>query len=217
MAGTTIKDNDDVHKALIKTMEKFNYPVSRSEANAVMGYPKPEAIKVLLQEKERDIKLITPDFIRFLHTEFVKEMKRHYENSVIEPTEYALETFSILRQREIKVCLDTGFSKDITDVILNQLGWITNGTIDYAISSDEVRLGRPHPYMIQALMEKCGINDPKAVAKVGDTIADLEEGKNANAGLVIGVCNGAYGRNELENHPHSYLIENLGELPSLLD
>ena len=217
MAGTTIKDQDAVHLALIKTMEKFNYSVTRSEANAVMGYPKPEAIKLLLSDKESDNALITPDFIRFLHSAFVKEMKSHYENTVIEPTENAIETFNNLRERGIKVCLDTGFSKDITEVILNQLGWLSNGKVDFAISSDEVRLGRPHPYMIQALMKKCGISNPKEVAKVGDTIADLEEGNNAEVGLVIGVCNGAYSRNELENHAHSHLIAHLGELPALLD
>ena len=217
LSGTTIKDHQAVHTALVKTMGKFNYPVSHSEANAVMGYSTLESIKMLLKEKESDKDLLSMDFIRFIHNEFVKEMKRYYSNTIIEPAEFALDTFKILREKGIKVCLNTGFSKEITDMVLAELRWLSDSIVNHTISSDEVRMGRPYPYMIKALMEKFEINDPKEVIKVGDTIVDLEEGNKAQAGLVIGVCNGAFGRKELENHPHSYLIEHLGELPSLID
>jgi phosphonatase-like hydrolase len=217
MIGTTIEDHEAVHKALINTMGKFNYLVSHPEANAVMGYSKPEAIKRPLQYKESDKVLLSFDLIRFIHSAFGKEMNRYFSSTMIEPTEFALETLKILRERGIIVCLNTRFSKDTTDMNLSELKWLKNGFVNYAISSDEVRVGRPYPYMIQALMEKGGIIDPKKVKKVGDTIADLEEDNNAKTGLIIGVCNGANSRKELENHPHSYLIEHLGELPALLN
>lgn len=219
MAGTTIKDNDAVHQALIEAMNKFGYLVNRDEANSVMGYPKPEAIRNLLISKESDKSLVqNTGYVEFIHNEFLKEMKKHYRNSTIEPTPFALEIFQYLRSKGIKVCLDTGFSKDITEVVLGRLGWLENGIIDHSISSDEVDAGRPLPFMIQALMKKCGVENSKEVAKVGDTIADLEEGNNAKVGLNIGVCNGAFTKDELAKCPFfTHLVADLGELKSIIE
>ena len=40
-------------------------------------------------------------------------------------------------------------------------------------------------------MERHGIKNVKSVAKVGDTLIDCNEGKNAGCGLTIGVLSGA--------------------------
>ena len=49
--------------------------------------------------------------------------------------------------------------------------------------------GRPYPYMIYRNMEKLGIMDVRKVIKVGDTVSDIKEGKNAGAfsvGVIVG-------------------------------
>jgi phosphoglycolate phosphatase-like HAD superfamily hydrolase len=96
------------------------------------------------------------------------------------------------------------------------VGWSRNVLIDATISSDEVARGRPYPDMIQDLMNRLGVEDPQRVAKVGDTPADLEEGRNAGCGLVIGVTAGTHSREQLERYPHTHLIETIAELPALL-
>jgi phosphoglycolate phosphatase-like HAD superfamily hydrolase len=48
IAGTTIKDNNNVHLSLMNALLEFGYTSSLEEANAVMGYPKPFAIEQLL-------------------------------------------------------------------------------------------------------------------------------------------------------------------------
>ena len=63
--------------------------------------------------------------------------------------------------------------------------------IDDFISSDDVKMGRPAPYMIHRLMERHDIMDVKNVAKVGDTRNDVLEGKNAGCGITIAVQTGA--------------------------
>jgi phosphoglycolate phosphatase-like HAD superfamily hydrolase len=65
-------------------------------------------------------------------------------------------------------------------------------------------------------MEITGVTDTQAVAKVGDTSVDLEEGMNANCGYVIGICSGAYTKEELQAYPHTHLIDNLIELKEIL-
>ncbi len=66
-----------------------------------------------------------------------------------------------LKRSGIRVALDTGFNRSITQVILDRLGWSQSRLIDATICSDEVRRGRPHPDMIQALMARLGVGDAR--------------------------------------------------------
>ena len=129
---------------------------------------------------------------------------------------YAEEVFDTLNKREIKVALNTGFTKAITDTILNRLNWLTNESIDEVISSDEVELGRPHPFMIRNLMDRLQISDVKLVVKVGDTEVDVQEGRNSGCGLVVSVTTGAYTRQQLESYDPDFVIDNLKELLPLI-
>ncbi|GHO65139.1 hypothetical protein KSC_040310 [Ktedonobacter sp. SOSP1-52] len=54
------------------------------------------------------------------------------------------ETFVFLRERGVKIVLDTGFDSVIGGLILEQLGWL-NGVIDCAIFSSDVSRGVPRP------------------------------------------------------------------------
>jgi hypothetical protein len=102
----------------------------------------------------------------------------------------AEETFAFFKKNDIKIGLDTGFFSDITNAIIEQLGWLKNGLVDYVISSDETAEGRPHPYMIQELMKRADVTDPKKVIKIGDTEVDIKEGRNAGCLLTIACYNG---------------------------
>jgi phosphonatase-like hydrolase len=123
------------------------------------------------------------------------------------------ETFKILRGAGVKVALNTGFSRNIAQVIIDRLGWTTNGLIDASIASDEVTHGRPHPDMIWNLMVNVFVDDPLRVAKIGDTPVDLEEGENAGCGWLIGVTSGSHSREQLQNSPHTHLIDSVADLP----
>lgn len=50
--------------------------------------------------------------------------------------------------------------------------------------------GRPYPYMVFRNMEALGISSVSEIAKVGDTVSDIKEGKNAGA-FTIGVVEGS--------------------------
>ena len=128
----------------------------------------------------------------------------------------ASAAFRLLNQRGIKVALNTGFSRDIARTLIDRLGWERAGLIDASVTSDEVKRGRPHPDMIQRLMLHLGVTNPQSVVKVGDTPADLLEGRNAGCGLVIGVTGGSSTREQLEKFPHDHLIATVAQLPELL-
>merc|ERR1711977_408526 len=94
-----------------------------------------------------------------------------------------------LQAAGVKVAFDTGYPARIQQGLVKKLGF--DKLVDGYISSYEVKEGRPFPYMIHNLMERLGIENVRRVAKVGDSVRDIEEGHNAGCGLVIGVLSGA--------------------------
>ena len=130
--------------------------------------------------------------------------------------ESAESIFKWLQDNDIKVALNTGFSKLITDTIMERVGWHDNSLIDFIISSDEVENGRPSADMIQAIMKATGITDAATVVKVGDTEVDIAEGRTAGCGLVVSVTTGSFTREELESYQPDVIIDELKELPSLI-
>lgn len=214
MAGTTVAGHHEVHYALQQALAHEGHEISYEEANAVMGYPKPVAIWQLL-EKHGASARATDDYVDQIHQDFVRRMVDHYANSAgVSGKEGVQRTWSALRQRGIRIALDTGFSRPIADAIINRLGW--REIIDASVTSDEVERGRPHPDMIFRAMERTGVSDVRAVMKVGDTASDLQQGTEAGCTYVVGVTSGAYSAEELAREPHTHLIEQLPELLAIL-
>jgi phosphonatase-like hydrolase len=216
MAGTTVRDFDNVHEAIQEALANHDIFVTRDEVNEVMGLPKPVAIEALLKN-ELSAEMITEGFIETIYQDFVSIMIDFYENDpMIQAKEGAEQLFRLLKTRGIKVAIDTGFSRLIADTIIKRLRWREKELIDYSVTSDEVERGRPFPDMILKAMEYFDISDASEVAKVGDTISDMEEGKAAGCQLVIGVTSGAYTQEELTPTPHTHLIEKLDEIPEII-
>ncbi len=206
MAGTTVEDRDFVHQALIEAMGAFGCWVTRNEVNDVMGYPKPVAISQLLQLKKHNA---SPLLVEEIHDRFVDIMVRFYEHDdSVKAKEWAGETFQLLRDKGIMVALDTGFNRKIADTIIRRLGW-DQDLIDYSVTSDEVKQGRPHPDMIFKAMKLAGISSSREVMKVGDTLSDLQEGQAAGCRYVVGIITGAFTREQLSRGYHTHLIDDL--------
>lgn len=214
MAGTTIHDDDGVNRAVRAALDAVGVTVTRDAVNEVMGIPKPAAIRHLLETSGRAD--LVPQ-LEAIHADFVRRMIEFYRTDPsVKEIPGAADTFRRLRAAGIKTVLDTGFSRNIVDVILERLGWKDSTLLDTTIASDEVPRGRPHPDMIEKAMRELGIADPKRVAKVGDTPSDLEEGTSAGCGMVVGVTRGSHTKEQLQPHPHTHLIGTVAELPALL-
>jgi phosphonatase-like hydrolase len=215
MAGTTVNDDDSVNRCLRAALEGAGVSRTPAAVNRVMGLPKPDAIAILV--KETGFTEPPAETLSAIHRDFVARSIAFYERdpSVHEVAGTA-SVFEQMQRNGIRVALNTGFDRSIARVILDRLGWSGSRMIDAVICSDEVERGRPHPDMILALMSRLGVANPRRVAKVGDTPADLHEGKSAGCGLIAGVTRGTHTREELEVHPHTHLIETVAELPGVL-
>jgi phosphonatase-like hydrolase len=180
-----------------------------------MGLPKPVAIRQLLAAKNPPLEKVQAVTDQ-VHEDFRVRIKEQYRRGTgIHPPVGIAYVFHALRSAGIRVGLDTGFSRDILDVLLAHLCWREGTAIDYAIASDEVARGRPHPDLIHHLMTRAQITNPAQVVKIGDTPSDLEEGLAAGCGLVVGVTYGTHSRAELER-PGVVVIDAARELLPLV-
>ena len=213
IAGTTVRDNGSVAEAFITAFRDFGFEMPRAEVKKVMGFRKMDAI-ALLMEKFAPARAADEVLIDRIHTRFIDKMIEFYlSDETLAPFPHAETVFTALRQQGIKIALNTGFTRSITDTILHRLRWDDRSTlIDQVICSDEVAQGRPYPDMIEVLMADLGIDSPASVLKVGDTEVDVEEGRNAACGKVVSVTTGAYTREQLLPYQPDFIIDDLEEL-----
>lgn len=218
IAGTTVKDNHAVSKAFQLALSSHEFHLKLEEINPLMGYEKKQAIRRLIALSGSEKESITPELVDSIHTDFVSKMISYYQHSAdVMPLPGVEQTFETLKNEGKQVAINTGFSRDIADSIVERLKWKDKHLIDYVIGSDEVPLGRPHPYMIEKLMKYSGVTDPLEVAKVGDTEVDIREGFNAGCKYVIGVTTGIFTRTELEPYRPTHIIDHIGEVIGIVN
>lgn len=216
MAGTTITDRANVIETFRESFLTAGIEVSAADVDKVMNYKRSEAIKIIVDQYALDLSEDSR-VVEDIHDVFIGKMASFYENDPeLQPLPNAESTFKLLKERGIKVALNTGFTRCITNPILERLGWDNTSLIDSIICSDEVPEGRPYPYMIHSLMQQLRVADVRDVAKVGDTELDIKEGRNAGCGLVIAVTTGAYSLSQLLPYSPDYIINSLLELPALI-
>jgi len=214
IAGTTVEDKGNINHAFCSAFANKGLEVSKQDVDQVMGYEKMQAIQLLNIKYNFNLNTVT---VAAIHETFIQEMVTFYSHHVVlEPQPYAIEIFDWLQSKNIKVALNTGFSRKITDALLYNLKWQSHPLIDAVVCSDEVVKGRPEPFMIYKIMEALELTSPKNVIKVGDTEVDINEGKNSGCGLVVAITTGAYKRDQLMPYQPDFIIDSLLELKEIV-
>lgn len=223
MAGTTVKDENEVERCFIEAAESTGLGYSVNEIISMMGWPKRLVFEILWKQNlpgasDEEVQ----NKIEISYARFKEVLEKHYLTQPVLPVDSILNLFTFLKSKKIKIVLTTGFYRDVTDIILKRLFWdkgldenyIGNGStiIDLSISGDQVKNGRPSPEMIQRAMRIFGIDNPKKVIKIGDTPLDLQAGKNANCLFSLGVTNGTHTREQLGKYENDGLLDNISGL-----
>jgi phosphonatase-like hydrolase len=208
MAGTTVQDQGEVPAAFTAALSQQGIAVSAEQLNAVRGASKRQAVLNLMPEgPDRQTRA------ERAYAAFKFDLARRFSESV-QAVSGAEQVFTWLRQQNVKVALNTGFDREITDLLLSALKW-TNSVIDAVACGDEVQRGRPAPHLIFRCMELTETLSVHEVAVLGDTVLDLQAGYNAGARWNIGVLSGAHSREKLEREPHTHLLASVAELPGI--
>lgn len=211
MIGTTIRDsyNGDslIIDSFLKAFALNGIRVTYKEINKQRGIIKKEAINNILsgQKLKHDQgDKIYLDFIDVLNN-FLTDMAE---------IEGASDVFRLLKDSGIKVGLGSGLPKDLMIRIIINAGWQPE-EFNYIGSSEDFGRGRPDPAMIIYSMAKLKIENKSRVLKVGDTIADIQEGKNAGV-LTAGVITGTQSREELRKYEPDYIFTDIRDIISLI-
>ncbi|MBX2841586.1 MAG: phosphonatase-like hydrolase [Flammeovirgaceae bacterium] len=213
MAGTTVNEDNVVYKTLQKAINQHGNDFSLDEVLAEgAGKEKLKAIKDILSSK--DIELPENE-IQEIFQNFLNLLKEAYQNLSVKPIEGAEEVFSFLRKNKILVVLNTGYNQEIAESLVNKLNWELGKHFDDLVTASQVEKSRPYPDMILLAKEKFEITDAGKIAKVGDSIIDIVEGKNAGCGLSIGITTGAHTEQQLLTAGPDYIINDLRELEEL--
>jgi phosphonoacetaldehyde hydrolase len=158
--------------------------VSPAEIRVPMGMHKRDHLQAVLTMPEVAARWKTArgkpwadaDVDRMYHEFMPIQLKKIREFDRLIPE--VLECVRELRNRGIKIATSTGYFREATDMVVaaaREQGF----SPDCTICADDVPNGRPAPWMVFRAMERLGVYPPSAVVKVGDTVADVQEGVNA--------------------------------------
>jgi phosphonoacetaldehyde hydrolase len=94
------------------------------------------------------------------------------------PIPGAVELINLLKSHDVKVGTTTGYVAEMMNNILPHA--LASGLIpDSVVNSSDVSAGRPFPWMIYRNCEKLNVYPLNQMVKIGDTVADIQEGINA--------------------------------------
>lgn len=215
MAGTTVDEDNVVYKTLQEAIVHYSFPVSLDQVLEFgAGKEKLQAIKDILENTGYKV---SSENIDLIYAYFIERLAENYENLNVKPLPGVERTFNALKERNIKVVLNTGYNRQTAESLIVKLGWSDLSPFDLLVTASDVKHNRPQPDMILLAMSKLGISDHGKVVKVGDSTVDIQEGQNANCGLSIGVTTGAHSREQLGEAKPDYIIDNLFELIGIID
>jgi len=127
--------------------------------------------------------------------------------------EGVIDTLAQLYQRGHPMAVVTSKGNAMMDRGLKFIG--ADDYIEVAIGYDSVHIHKPDPYPVKAALEKLDYQTNEAVF-VGDSPHDIKSG-NAAGVITIAALWGPFTRSMLEQHHPSYFLDDIKQLPTLLD
>jgi phosphonatase-like hydrolase len=210
LIGTTIKDAGQQESFVVESFHRAfalnGFQLDYERVNQQRGKRKREAIQQLIPQS------LSQALEDKIYSDFMNLLKTSIHNFTSMPG--ALDLFKFLNKRNIKIALGSGLPLDFINALISSLKW-EGIQFDYIGSAEEFGVGRPDPIMILDAIKKLNINNAQNVLKVGDTIVDVQEGKNAGV-VTAAMLTGTQKRLALEKQKPDYIFDNIQQLYQLL-
>ena len=183
-------------QAFVEAFRENQIEVETDEVRSPMGMRKKDHIRTMLS-MDRINKLWVVKHQRPWNEEDLDRIYLSSERKIFEilgdfsnPKPYVLEAVEGLRKMNVKIGSTTGYTDAMMKIVTQKAKdqgfetdcWVTPDSVNY--------MGRPYPYMIFRNMEILKISSVKNVIKVGDTLLDIKEAKNAGI-IAVGVIDGS--------------------------
>lgn len=214
LAGTVIEDAGQVPAAFTTALKTQEIEVTTESIREMRGASKREVIQRFVEHQSGLSKADVLARTESIYNSFRSTLAGMFQNDGVREIAGATEVFKWLQKRGVRVALNTGFDRTITELLVNSMQW-SGDLISAIVCGDDVAQGRPAPSLIFHAMEMSGVAGAHQVANVGDTVLDLRAGQNAGVAYNIGVLSGAHTSEQLEREPHTHLLSSVAELPTL--
>ncbi len=211
MIGTTIQDTNNGKSIILdsfhQAFKNSGYDIPYEILNQQRGKTKRVAIQTILSNDN-------------LNQNFVDEIYHHFIHllnasvSTFVAIDGAREIFNLLKKANIKIGIGSGLPLTFMHQLLAQLNWEPS-TFDYIGSSDELAAGRPDPIMILDAKKQLNLDTKATILKIGDTIVDVQEGKNANV-LTAMVQTGTQSTDALDSLTPDYILDSVKDLKHII-
>ena len=215
IGGTIIEDHGEVVASFSAALAANGVAASEAEIKELKGSSKRDVIKRFVERQWGKEDGCNEDRIRKAYGDFRAELEMTFSNGGVKPIVGAQSSFAWLKAHDIVCATTTGFYRSVANRILDSAGW--RETFAANICSDDVKMGRPSPYMIFHAMEASGIDNVRQVLNVGDTPLDIQAGARAGVLGVIGVLSGVHKEARLSQESPSHLIPSVADIPSLIE
>jgi phosphonoacetaldehyde hydrolase len=245
LAGTTVDYGSCAPAGVfVEVFRRAGVEVSVAEARGPMGMGKKDHLRELLR-----LPRVAADWLRAKGREWNEnDIEGLYQEFI--PLQMGClpdygdlipgcrEMVEALRGMGVRFGVTTGYTLDMTRIVLDCMA--DQDVVPEAFSClSSVSAGRPAPWMIFDVMEQLDVFPPAAVVAVGDTIADIQAGRNAGV-WTVGVTRtgNLVGRSEKEAaaadpvtlrqeiaratetmyaNGADYVVEGIAELPAVLE
>lgn len=196
-AGTTVDYGSFAPvQAFIEAFKEFGVEPTSEEVRKPMGMLKKDHIRTMMQMPR--ISQLWEEIHKSSWTEEDVEEVYHASESGImkilknfaEPKPYVLDTIAILREYGVKIGSTTGYTDEMMEIVVPAAKAAGYDPDCWFSPNSTGNQGRPYPYMVFKNMEKLGTKSVENAIKVGDTIADILEGKNAGM-ISVGIIEGS--------------------------
>lgn len=184
-AGTTVDHGSIAPVLALQTLfANHNISLSTEDARRDMGLLKRDHIQAILslpnvrtewqkqfgkEPEEEDLDAL---YTRFgpLQMEIITQQSQVIEGVV--------ETVTKWKTRGLRIGTTTGYTRAMLTPVMVQAN-MQGYTPDASVCPDEVGAGRPSPWMLARNAQLLEVYPPSLCVKIGDTISDIEEGRNA--------------------------------------
>jgi phosphonoacetaldehyde hydrolase len=168
----------------VRVFERFDIEVTTSQARQFMGLEKKEHIRqmcrlsdVASQWQQKHGRLPDENDVAQLYEQTEPMMVTAVADHA-EPITGLLAFVEAMRLREIKIGSCTGYTAPMIEVLAAEAAKMGYAP-DCVVCSSDVPAGRPYPWMCYQNAIQLQVYPFEAMVKIGDTISDVEEGRNA--------------------------------------
>lgn len=190
-AGTTVDHGCFAPvQPFMETLRRFDVPITAAQAREPMGLEKIDHLRALLSMPEvaarwREVhgRDWTEADVETLYREHFVPLQLDCVRDCSDVLPGVLDCVETLRSRGIRIGTTTGYFPEAASVCYAaaaEQGYRP----DVNVNGGDVPAGRPRPWMMYRIMEQVDVYPPHRVIKVGDTIPDIGEGRNAGAWTV---------------------------------